>query len=92
MEANAGHFYKAWTLMKQPRYFLFNLVPSKGPSARGLVLVWKPTKGLQSIKKHQRTSLSKKNVWKPVIKRIVSPGNLNLIMMSLTENIVFGIC
>ena len=92
MEANAGHFYKAWTLMKQPLYFLFNLVPRKGPSARHLVLVWKPTKGLQSIKKHQRTSLSKKNVWKPVIKRIVSPGNLYLIMMSLTENIVFGIC
>ena len=49
MEANAGHFYKAWTLMKQPLYFLFNLVPRKGPSARGLVLVWMPTKGLQLI-------------------------------------------
>ena len=49
MEANVGHFYRAWTLMKQPRYFLFNLVPGKDARQEILVLVWMPTKGLQSI-------------------------------------------
>ena len=62
MEANAGRFYKAWTLMKQRRYFLFNLVPRKGPSARRLVLVWKPTKGLESIETPEDQPFKEKRV------------------------------
>ena len=62
MEANAGHFYRAWTLMKQPRYFLFNLVPRKGRSAGDLVLVWVPTKGLQSIETPENQLFKEKRV------------------------------